>query len=200
VDRIWTIRADGTQNQMLHQRLIPGEIATHEFWSRDGKTIWYELQKTIANQPASTDHYLVGYDVATGKRRYLQMDELEYSINYDAASNDSLFCGSGQQSKPTHGAAPADSQTPGSGEWIEILHPILNNGDIGASTKDASSFRRERLVNIFNNHTNFARPRFVSEVRFSPDNRLVIFTTDAFSTPDERTGRTSTYVYAVEVN
>jgi oligogalacturonide lyase len=191
VDRIWTIRADGTQNQMIHQRAIPREIATHAFWSRDGKTIWYELQKPIPNPPASTDHYLVGYDVATGKRRHFHMDQPEYSINYDAATNDNLFCGSGQQSKPAHGAAPVDSQTPGSGEWIEIFHPILNNGDIGTNTQNANSFRRERLVNIFNNHTRYGHPRFVSEVRFSPDDRLVIFTSDMFG---------PTYVFAVEVN
>src|ERR1035438_5341815 len=121
------------------------------------------------------------------------MDELEYSINYDAASNDSFFCGSGQQSKPIHGDTPVDSQTTESGEWIEVLHPI-SNGDIGAKMQNANSFRRERLVNIFNNHTNYAHPRFVSEVRFSPDNRLVIFTTDALSTP-EKSGHTPTYVY-----
>ena len=200
VDRIWTIRADGTQNQMLYQRAIPGEIATHAFWSRDGKTIWYELQKPIANQPASTDHYLVGYDVATGKRRYFHMDELEYSINYDTASKDSIFCGSGQQSKPVHKDASADIQNSESGEWIEVLHPILNNREIDSNMKDANSFHRDRLVNIFNNHTSYARSRFASEVRFSPDDRLVIFTTDALSTPNERTGRSSTYVYAVEVN
>jgi oligogalacturonide lyase len=84
-----------------------------------------------------------------------------------------------------------DSQTPGSGEWIEIFHPILNNGDIGTNTQNANSFRRERLVNIFNNHTRYGHPRFVSEVRFSPDDRLVIFTSDMFG---------PTYVFAVEVN
>jgi oligogalacturonide lyase len=197
VDRIWTIRADGTQNQMIHQRAIPGEIVTHEFWSHDGKTIWYELQKPIANQPASMDHYLVGYDAATGKRRYFQMDELEHSINYDAASNDSLFCGSGQQSKPTHGGGLIDSQLSRNGEWIEVLHPIINNGNTGANTKDANSFRRERLVNIFNNRKYTTSSRFASEVRFSPDDRLVIFTSDAFSTSY---GFGPTYVYAVEVN
>jgi oligogalacturonide lyase len=182
---------------MLHQRAIPGEIATHEFWSRDGKTIWYELQKPIPNQPVSTDHYLVGYDMATGKRRYFHMDQLEYSINYDAASNDSLFCGSGQQSKPTHGSEPIDSQLQRSGEWIEILHPILNNHDIDSNTQNANSFRRERLVNIFNNHTTYRHPRFASEVRFSPDDRLVIFTSDVLGTPNSYG---PTYVYAVEVN
>jgi oligogalacturonide lyase len=191
VDRIWTIRTDGTQNQMIHQRMIPGEIATHAFWSRDGKTIWYELQKPIPNPPASTDHYLVGYDLATGKRRYFHMDQFEYSINYDAAISDSLFCGSGQQSNPTHGKTPADSHLPGNGEWLEILHPILNNGGSGASTQDAISFRTERLINIFNNHTSYRHPRYVSEVRFSPDDRLVIFTSDILG---------PTYVFAVEVN
>lgn len=196
VDRIWTIRADGTQNQMLHQRAIPGEIATHAFWSRDGKTIWYELQRPIPNQPASADHYLVGYDLATGKRRYFHMDDLEYSIHYDASGDGTLFCGSGQQSKPTHGVKTVDSQLIRNGEWIELLHPNLNTSGPGTSTQDAISFRRERLTNIFNNRDFTISSRFASEVRFSPDNRLVIFTSDMLG----KYGSGPTYIFAVEVN
>src|SRR5262249_27071313 len=44
VDRIWTIHTDGTQNRLMHQRIMPGEIAGHEFWGKDGETIWYDLQ------------------------------------------------------------------------------------------------------------------------------------------------------------
>jgi len=37
VDRIWTIRADGSGLQLIHQRTMTMEIAGHEFWSADGR-------------------------------------------------------------------------------------------------------------------------------------------------------------------
>ena len=93
-----------------------------------------------------------------------------------------------------------------SGEWIEVLYPIFNNGDVGTNTdntkwfhfynptsvadskaKYTGWFRRERLVNMFNNDYTKLEP----EVRFSPDNRYVIFTSNMFG---------PTYVFAVEVN
>ena len=44
VDRIWTIRTDGTQIKKINTRTMAMEIFGHEFWSPDGKTIWYDLQ------------------------------------------------------------------------------------------------------------------------------------------------------------
>ena len=193
VDRIWTIHADGSQKQLIHRRATPDEITTREFWSRDGKTIWYELHKPMPNKPASTDQYLMGYDVATGKRGYYHLDEPEYSVNYDAANDGSLFCGAGHPTKTARGKAPTDDPITKSGEWIEVLHPILNNGDIGTSTQDANSFRRERLVNMSHYHYNIVE----AGVRFSPDNRLVIFTSIVYDTPNLYA---RSYVLAVEVN
>jgi len=95
IEHIWTIRSDGSQNLMVHQRVTPEEIATRQFWSRDGKTIWYELQKPIPDKPTWTDHVLVGYDVATGKGRYFHLDQLQYSVFYGSGNGDGLFCGSG---------------------------------------------------------------------------------------------------------
>lgn len=206
IDRIWTIHADGTQNQMVHQRTIPGETATRQFYSRDGKTIWYEVQKPIPNQPTWADHDLVSYDVSTGKRRYFHLDQLQYSVYYNSSNGGSFLCGSGHRSKTVHGDAPTDSQILWSGEWIEALYPILNNGDVGTNTQDAKWFhfynptsvagsnvkytgwfRRERLVNMFNNDYTKLEP----EVRFSPDDRFVVFTSNMFG---------PTYVFTVEVN
>ncbi len=48
VDRIWTIRTDGSENQLIHTRTMAMEIAGHEFWGADGKTIWYDLQRPRA--------------------------------------------------------------------------------------------------------------------------------------------------------
>jgi oligogalacturonide lyase len=51
VDRIWTIRTDGHDSgaaaegpRKIHPRTMNMEIFGHEFWSSDGKTIWYDLQ------------------------------------------------------------------------------------------------------------------------------------------------------------
>ena len=57
VDRIWTIRTDGSQVTKIHTRTMQMEIFGHEFWSADGKIIWYDLQTPrarISGWPATT--------------------------------------------------------------------------------------------------------------------------------------------------
>src|SRR5262249_8219829 len=44
VDRIWTTRTDGKGLRKIHTRTMDMEIAGHEFFSADGKTIWFDLQ------------------------------------------------------------------------------------------------------------------------------------------------------------
>ena len=58
VDRIWTIRTDGTHNTLVHKRTMEMEIAGHEFWSADGKTIWYDLQV-----PKGQVIFVAGYQI-----------------------------------------------------------------------------------------------------------------------------------------
>jgi oligogalacturonide lyase len=62
VDRIWTMRTDGSQITKVHTRTMEMEIAGHEFWSADGKTIWYDLQT-----PRSEDFWVAGYNVSSGE-------------------------------------------------------------------------------------------------------------------------------------
>ncbi|MGC4056107.1 MAG: oligogalacturonate lyase family protein [Paludibaculum sp.] len=59
VDRIWTIRTDGSQLTKIHTRTMAMEIFGHEFWSPDGKVIWYDLQT-----PRGEDFWLAGYEIA----------------------------------------------------------------------------------------------------------------------------------------
>ena len=63
VDRTWTIRTDGTGLTQIHHRTMNMEIEGHEFFSADGRTIWYDLQT-----PRSEVFWLAGYELATGKR------------------------------------------------------------------------------------------------------------------------------------
>ena len=62
LDRIWTIRTDGTGLTKRHARQMDMEIAGHEFFSADGRTIWYDLQT-----PKSEVFWLAGVDLATNQ-------------------------------------------------------------------------------------------------------------------------------------
>ncbi len=56
VDRIWTMRADGSHITKIHTRTMAMEIFGHEFWNADGKILFYDLQT-----PRGEDFWLAGY-------------------------------------------------------------------------------------------------------------------------------------------
>jgi oligogalacturonide lyase len=71
VDRIWTMRIDGTAVTKIHTRTMAMEIFGHEFWSPD-KTLWYDLQTP---------------------RYHLQRNE--WPIHFKVSRDGKLFCGDG---------------------------------------------------------------------------------------------------------
>ncbi|MBE3135752.1 MAG: DUF4981 domain-containing protein, partial [Acidobacteria bacterium] len=76
LDRIWTIRTDGTGLTKQHTRQIDMEIAGHEFFSPDGRTIWYDLQT-----PRSEVFWLAGVDLATGQRTRYAVARAHWSVH-----------------------------------------------------------------------------------------------------------------------
>lgn len=90
VDRIWTIRADGTGKRLVHTRTMNMEIAGHEFFSPDGKTIWYDLQT-----PRGEVFWLAGYDLATGNRRWYKVERNEWSVHFNQSPDGKTFSGDG---------------------------------------------------------------------------------------------------------
>ena len=174
VDRIWNIHTDGTQNTLIHQRTMAMEIAGHEFWGLDGKTIWYDLQT-----PKGEDFFLASYNLESKQRRWYHMQRNEWSIHFNVASDESLFCGDGGD--PGQVAKARD------GEWIELFHPEMLNGK-DPHDKDLIQpgvFHSEHLVNM-------SKQNYKQEpnVRFSPDNKMVIFTSNMLG---------ESYVFGVEV-
>jgi oligogalacturonide lyase len=175
VDRIWLIHTDGTHNTLIHHRTFAQEIAGHEFWGIDGKTIWYDWQP-IKGQ----DFYLAGYDTDTHRRRAFHMERNEWSIHFNVNRDESLFTGDGGD--PGQVAKAPD------GEYIELFHPHMVHVD-GINQPDfiqPGYFQAEHLVNM-SKHNYKLEPN----VRFSPDSKLVIFTSNMFG---------PSYVFAVEVN
>jgi oligogalacturonide lyase len=175
VDRIWTMRTDGSNVTLIHKRRMAMEIAGHEFWSHDGKTIWYDLQT-----PRGQDFWLAGYNVENGARTWYHMQRNEWSIHFNVTKDGTLFCGDGGD--PGQVAKAPD------GEWIYLFHPELVQSTGMLNEKDfvqPGVFRAEKLVNMSKH-----RYRLEPNVSFTPDQKWVVFRSNMFG---------PTYVFAVEV-
>jgi oligogalacturonide lyase len=90
VDRIWMIRADGSGKKLVHKRRMNMEIAGHEFFSPDGKTIWYDLQT-----PRGEVFWLAGYHIETGRRRWYHVERNQWSVHFYQSPDGRTFSGDG---------------------------------------------------------------------------------------------------------
>jgi oligogalacturonide lyase len=175
VDRIWLIRTDGTQNRLVHKRTMFMEISGHEFWSRDGKSIWYDWQL-----PKGIVYYLAGYDIATGHRVAYNMTPNQWSIHFNASLDPVVFAGDGGDSGQV-------TQAP-DGTWIELYHtqfPGIRDGVNSPDLTQPGILTSEHLVNMANHNY-----KLEPNERFSPDDKLIFFTSNMFG---------PSYVFAVEV-
>lgn len=174
VDRIWTIHTDGTDNRLIHKRTMAMEIAGHEFWSHDGRTIWYDLQT-----PKGQDFWLAAYNLDSGERTWYHLDRNEWSIHFNVSSDGTLFCGDGGD--PGQVAHAKD------GEWLYLFRPELLK-DTGVHDKQLIKpgvLHAEKLVNM-SKHQYHLEPN----VSFTPDQKWVVFRSNMLG---------KTYTFAVEV-
>lgn len=145
VDRIWTIRTDGSGLRKMHTRTMDMEIAGHEFFSPDGKTIWYDLQT-----PKSVVFWLAGVDIASGAMTKYSVPRELWSVHYNASPDGKLFAGDG--------GGPRSVAAPGNGQWIYLFTP--RNGALDA----------ERIVDL-GRHDYQLEPN----VSFTPDGKWIVF-------------------------
>jgi oligogalacturonide lyase len=174
VDRIWTIRTDGTQNQLVHHRIMEMEIAGHEWWGADGDTLWYQLQFPRNVAGAS---FISAYNVKTGARVWYHQGVDAGSIHHNSSPDGKLFCGDGNTGNP----------------WILLCRPVPNANDnsLGTNLIAGGSLKVERLVNMAKTAIHGAQNyRLEPNPMFTPDQKYVIFRANFFG-PD--------YAFAVEV-
>lgn len=145
VDRIWTIDIKTGLTQSIHKRTMEMEIAGHEFFSPDGKTIWFDLQV-----PRSENFFLAGNNLTDHKETHYQLTRNEWSIHYNISPNQKLFAGDGGDAGQVAKAKD--------GMWVYLFTP-----------KD-DHFESEKLVNM-KNHNYKLEPN----VHFSPSGKWVIF-------------------------
>jgi oligogalacturonide lyase len=177
VDRLWMIHTDGTHNTLVHKRTMYMEIWGHEFWGPDGETIWYQW-----DYPRNADsNFVAGYNVKTGQRFAYHTGHDDGSIHVNVTRDLSLFTGDG--TFPGQGPTARDSA------WIELFRPQMIRGDsLAVNLPDfwqPGIFHTEHLVSM-SHHNYHEEPN----VRFTPDNKMVIFTGNMFG---------PSYVFAVEV-
>lgn len=104
VDRIWTVRTDGSQLTKVHTRTMAGEIAGHEFWGRDGQTVWYDLQT-----PRGGVTWLTGRNLVTGEQWRYEVARDQASYHFMQSPDGRMFSGDGGNA----------------GKWISLLKPVL---------------------------------------------------------------------------
>jgi oligogalacturonide lyase len=179
VDRMWTIRTDGSENTMIpdepnKNRIMETELAGHEWWSPDGRTIYVDLHllKGVVG-------FLSAYNLDTQKRTWYHYEQNEWCIHYNLSPDSTTFCGDG-------------SGRPGA-QWIFLLHPvkIADDQTLGTDLIAGGVLKPERLCSMFKTSIHGAH-NFLLEpnVSFTPDQKYIVFRSDMFG---------PTYAFAVEV-
>jgi oligogalacturonide lyase len=149
------------------------EIAGHEFFGADGRTVWFDLQT-----PRGEDFWLAGVDVATGHRTRYHLQRHEWSVHFNASPDGSLFAGDGGSEGMVAKAAD--------GKWIYLFRPELDRVPDGqGSLITPGVLRAERLANMAR-HDYSLEPN----VSFTPDGKWIVFRSNAFG---------PAHVFAVEV-
>lgn len=145
VDRIWTVNVNGGTPKLMHKRTMEGEIAGHEFFSPDGKRIWFDLQ-----MPRSVTFFLSGTDLVSGEEKRYEMNRNEWSIHFTVSPDQQLFAGDGGD--------PGQVAKADDGMWIYLFRP------------EGDKFKSEKLVNM--KHHGY---KLEPNVHFSPDGKWIIF-------------------------
>ena len=185
VDRIWTIRADGSGLKKMHTRTMEHEIFGHEFFGADGKWIWYDLQT-----PRSKVFWLAGVSLETGQRIRYKVERDQWSVHYNGSPDGRLFAGDG--------GGPRSVAAPGNGQWIYLFTPEKDSlkeeivevpqGNDAPPAKEkwlTGKLRAEKLVDLSKHDY-----RLEPNVTFAPDGNWIIFRATIHGAP---------HVYAVEV-
>jgi oligogalacturonide lyase len=184
VDRIWTIRTDGSGLRRMHARTMAREIAGHEFFSQDGSAVLFDLQT-----PRSTEFWVAGVSVQNQERFRYKLDRSEWSVHFNQAPGGKLYAGDGggPNSVANRRIDGKSLDGPGNGQWIYLFKPSEQMETVHAENGNWKSgkFASEKLVNLAK-HDYKLEPN----VTFTPDAKWIVFRSNMHG---------PTHVYAVEV-
>lgn len=186
VDRTWTIRTDGSDLKLMHKRTMPYEIEGHEFFSYDGKWIWYDLQT-----PRSQDFWLAGVNIDSGERIRYPIARDQWSVHYNISRDGQLFAGDGGGPGSVANQTPLPNSRklnpPANGQWIYLFKPSSEPAEttnVGGEQIKIGKFTAEKLADL-SKHDYGLEPN----VTFTPDNKWIVFRSNMHGV---------THTYAVE--
>ena len=152
VDRTWTIRTDGTAMRLVHKRTMDMEINGHEWWSWDGRTVWFDLQT-----PRSQVFWLAGVDIQSGRQTRYRVERDWWGVHFNSSRDDTLFASDGGD--PSQVAYSSD------GMWINLFR-----------VRPDGTLSREKLVDMSRHNYVTGRGGVEPNVHITPDHKWVIFT------------------------
>ncbi len=158
VDRIWTVRTDGSAQRLMYKRQMDMEIGGHEFWSYDGKTIWFDLQT-----PRSKDFWIAGVNVDSGKLTKYHIERDWWGVHFNVSRDNTLFA--------SDGGDPTQVAFSPNGAWINLFR-----------VQPDGSVTREKLVNMSKHNYVTGQTRLGVQgggiepnVSITPDKKWVVF-------------------------
>jgi len=152
LDRTWTIRTDGSDMRLIHKRTMDMEINGHEWWSWDGKTVWFDLQT-----PRSQVFWIAGVNLGTGRAIRYHIERDWWGVHFNSSRDDTLFADDGGD--PSQVAYSSD------GMWINLFRVQPN-----------ATLTREKLVNMSQHNYVTGRGGVEPNVHITPDKKWVVFT------------------------
>lgn len=175
VERLWTIRADGTEVKKLYEKKHPRELQTHEFWSPDGKKVWCDFQtprwivRAIPCLEPIVDSrfFLASVDVDSLELKLYPYKMQFASRHFNISQDQTMFCGDGEGG--SFRLCP-------SGKWIFLY--TIKEGRV--QVKKLCSMK---------GHSWKSYPE--PNVHFTPDGKWVVFQSDV-------TGSLQVYAVSVE--
>jgi oligogalacturonide lyase len=161
VDRIWSMRL-GQEPRVVHRRAMNMEIAGHEFFDVDGKTIWYDLQT-----PRGEVFWLASA-APDGTRRWYHVDRDHWSVHFNISPDGKLFAGDGGDEEMVAHARD--------GKWLYLFTPQPIPDVAGISAPNSGelvhpgTLRAEKLVNMSKHDY-----RLEPNIFFTRDGKWLIF-------------------------
>jgi oligogalacturonide lyase len=161
VDRIWSMRL-GQEPRVVHRRAMNMEIAGHEFFDVDGKTIWYDLQT-----PRGEVFWLASA-APDGTRRWYHVNRDHWSVHFNISPDGKLFAGDGGDEEMVAHARD--------GKWLYLFTPQPIPDVAGISAPNSGelvhpgTLRAEKLVNMSKHDY-----RLEPNIFFTRDGKWLIF-------------------------
>jgi oligogalacturonide lyase len=177
VDRIKLIQADGSGLRSVHTRTMNMEIWGHEFFSQDGKWLWYDLQT-----PRGQVFWVAGLELATGKRVWKRVEQNDWGVHFNIAQDNRTFASDG-------GDFDMVAHAP-DGKWISLLQAeTIVDAELDSYNDKLvtiEQFRSTRLVDMSAHDY-----RLEPNLRFTPDGKWLVFASNMHG---------ANHVYAVEAH